>query len=71
MNVKTMEGLAGASTSIRMVSTPMSAAQESERKGDTDKMQRALGYAAEMTGKAEGYNEKDSQGMNADAQEAK
>ena len=30
MNVKTMEGLAGASASIRMISTPMSVAEEAE-----------------------------------------
>ena len=71
MNVKTMEGLAGASASIRMISTPMSVADEAERKGDTDKMQRALGYAAGLREQAEEYGEKASQGMKADAQEAK
>ncbi len=71
MNVKTMEGLAGASTSIRMISTPMSVAEEAERKGDTDKMQRALGYAAGMSEQAEAYSEKASQGIEADAKEAK
>lgn len=71
MNAKTMEGLAGASASIRMAATPMSVAKEAERKGDTDKMQRALGYAAGMTEQAEAYSEKASQGMKADAKEAK
>ena len=71
MNVKTMEGLAGASASIRMISTPMSVAEEAERKGDTDKMQRALGYAAGMSEQAEAYSEKASQGIEADAKEAK
>ena len=40
MNAKTMEGLAGASTSIRMVSTPMNVAKEAERKGG----QNATGF---------------------------
>ena len=46
MNAKTMEGLAGASASMSLISTPMNVAKEAERKGDTDKMQRALGSAA-------------------------
>lgn len=71
MNVKTMEGLAGASASIRMISTPMSVAEEAERKGDTDKMQRALGYAAGISEQAEAYSEKASQGIEADAKAAK
>ena len=71
MNVKTMEGLAGASASIRMISTPMSVADEAERKGDTDKMQRALGYAAGMKDQAEEYGKKAEKGMKADAEEAK
>ena len=71
MNAKTMEGLAGASTSIRMVSTPMNVAKEAERKGDTDKMQRALGYAAQLTNQAEEYSEKTSQGMKLEAEESK
>lgn len=71
MNVKTMEGLAGASTSIRMISTPMSVADEAERKGDSDKMQRALGYAAGLTEQAADYGEKADEGMKLDAKEAK
>lgn len=71
MNVKTMEGLAGADASMRLISTPMNVAKEAERKGDTDKMQRALGYAAGMAEQAEGYEEKASEGMALDAKEAK
>ncbi len=71
MNIKTMEGLAGADTSIRMISTPMSVAKEAENKGDTEKMKRALGYAAEVKEQAEGYSEKTSDGMKLDAREAK
>lgn len=71
MNVKTMEGLAGASTSIQLTAAPMSAAKEAERKGDTDKMQRALGYASMLTEQAGAYSEKTSQGMKLDAEEAK
>lgn len=71
MNVKTMEGLAGASTSISMISTPMNVAKEAERKGDTDKMKRALGYAAGVRQQAEEYGDKAEQGMKLDGKEAK
>lgn len=71
MNVKTMEGLAGASTSVNMLSTPMNVAKEAERKGDVDKMQRALGYAAGVVDQADAYSEKTSKGMELDAKEAK
>lgn len=71
MNVKTMEGLAGADTSIRMIATPMSVAKEAENKGDTEKLKRALSYASEMTEQAGAYSEKTSQGMKLDAKEAK
>lgn len=71
MNTKTMEGLAGASASMSLISTPMNVAKEAERKGDTDKMKRALGYAAEMKAQADEYGQKASQGMKLDAKEAK
>lgn len=71
MNVKTMEGLAGAGTSISLAATPMNVAKEAERKGDTEKMKRALSYAADMTDQAEGYSKKTDEGMKLDAKEAK
>lgn len=71
MNVKTMEGLAGASASMSLISTPMNVAREAERKGDTDKMQRAIGYAAGMKEQADEYGKKAEKGMKADAREAK
>lgn len=71
MNAKTMEGLAGAGASMAMMSVPMNVAKEAERKGETDKMQRALGYAAELTEQAEKYSEKASQGMKQEAKEAR
>lgn len=71
MNVKTMEGLAGASTSMSMISIPMGVAKEAENKGDTEKMKRALGYAAGLVDQAEEYSEKTSEGMELDAKEAK
>lgn len=71
MNVKTMEGLTGAGASISLLSTPMNVAKEAESKGDTDKMQRAMGYAAGLKEQAEDYGEKASQGMKLEAKEWK
>lgn len=71
MNVKTMEGLAGASTSMSMISIPMGVVKEAENKGDTEKMKRALGYAADLVEQAGKYKEKTSKGMELDAKEAK
>lgn len=71
MHAKTMEGLAGASASIQMLSTPMNVAKEAERKGDIDKMKRAMSYAAGLTEQAGEYSQKSSEGMKLDAQEAK
>jgi len=71
MNVKTMEGLAGAGAAVSMMSVPMAAAEEAERKGDMDKMARALGYAAGLKEQAGEYSEKATQGMELDAKEAK
>lgn len=71
MHAKTMEGLAGASASIQLLSTPMNVAKEAERKGDTDKMKRAMSYAAGLTEQAGEYSQKSSEGMKLDAQEAK
>ena len=51
-----MEGLAGASASIQMLSTPMNVAKEAERKGDIDKMKRAMSYAAGLTEQAGEYS---------------
>lgn len=71
MNVKTMEGLAGADISARLISTPMNVAKEAENKGDTEKLKRALGYAAGMKDQAEDYGEKTAQGMKQEAIETK
>ncbi len=71
MNVKTMEGLAGAGASVSMINIPMNVAKEAERKGDTGKLERALGYAAQIKDKAGEYSEKARQGMKLEAEEAR
>lgn len=49
----------------------MSVAKEAERKGDTEKLKRALSYASEMADQAEQYSEKTDEGMKLEAKEAK
>lgn len=69
MNVKTVEGLVGARTHIDLSDTPMSVFRQAREKGDTDVMQRALGYAGEMVETAGNYQVKAEEGMKADAEE--
>ena len=66
MNTKTMEGLVGARTNMNLVNTPMRVFKEARRKGNTAAMERAMGYAAEFSDKAEA-----DKGMEEDAREAR
>lgn len=69
MNIKTVEGLVGATTNINLSDTAMSVYREASQKGDTAAMERALGYAGEMVGQADAYASKAEEGMKADAKE--
>lgn len=71
MQVKTMEGLAGARTNMNLVNTPMRVFKEARRKGDTATMERAMGYFSEFAEKAEEYKTEAGEGMEEDAAEAK
>lgn len=71
MHTKTMEGLAGASTNMKMLNTPFGVYKEARRKGDTAVMERAMGYVNEFAGKAEEYQKKAEEGMKEDAKEAR
>ena len=71
MNTKTMEGLAGARTNMNLVNTPMRVFKEARRKGDTETMERAMGYAGEFSDKAEDYKAEADKGMEEDAREAR
>nr|WP_325212835.1 hypothetical protein [uncultured Oscillibacter sp.] len=68
MNIQMMEGLVGASTSIKMSGTPMSVYHQASAEGDTEKMKRALGYTGECAEKAVKYQEKLDKGMKAEAE---
>lgn len=67
MNIQMMEGLMGASASIKAAGTPMSVYRQASAEGDTEKMKRALGYTGECTEKAVKYQEKLDEGMEAEA----
>ncbi len=70
MNSKTMEGLAGASTNMSLLNTPMRVYKEARRRGDTAVMERALGYAGDFAKQAEEYKKKADKGMEEDAKKA-
>ena len=71
MNIQMMEGLMGASSNIRLSGTSMSVYRQASVEGDTEKMQRALGYTGECTEKAVKYQEKMDKGMEAEAEAAR
>ena len=71
MNTKTMEGLAGAAASIQLTAVPMNAFREAQRKGNTEGMDRAMGYASGLMEQAGKYQEKAREGMKLEAEEAR
>lgn len=71
MNTKTMEGLVGAKTNMEMVNTPFRVYKQARLKGDTETMERAMGYVNEFSEKAESYKVKADEGMKEDAKDAR
>jgi len=71
MHTKTMEGLAGASTNMKLLNTPFRVYKDAERRGDTVVMERAMGYVGEFADKAEDYQKIAEKGMKEDAKEAR
>lgn len=71
MHTKTMEGLAGASTNMKLLNTPFHVYKDAERRGDTAVMERAMGYVGEFADKAEDYQKIAEKGMEEDAKEAR
>lgn len=71
MNTKIMEGLAGASTSMNLLNTPMRVYKEARLKGDTATMERAAGYVGDFAERAEEYKTEAYKGMEEDAREAR
>lgn len=58
MKAGSMEGLIGASVNMNLSKTPMRVYKEAEREGDTEKMERAMGYVTEFQEKANEYSDK-------------
>lgn len=71
MNAKTMEGLVGAKTNMDLLNSPFRVYKEARRRGDTATMDRAMGYVAEFSDKADEYKEAADRGMKEDAEEAR
>lgn len=71
MNTKTMEGLVGAKTNMELLNTPFRVYKEARLRGDTETMERAMGYVNEFTEQAESYKAKADEGMKEDAKEAR
>lgn len=71
MNTKTMEGLIGAGTNMKLADTPMRVYKEARRKGDTATMERAMGYVNEFEDKAGKYRTQAEKGTREEAKEAR
>lgn len=71
MHTKTMEGLIGARTNMNLMNTPMCVYKEARRKGDSETMERAMGYVGECSDRAEEYKAEADEGMKKDAEEAR
>lgn len=71
MNTKTMEGLVGARTNMELLNTPFRVFKEARRKGDTETMERAMGYVNDYSDKAQEYKEEADVGMEEDAKAAR
>ena len=71
MHVKTMEGLIGARTNMELLNTPFRVFKEARRKGDTAKMEQAMGYMGDFHEDAYEYKEKADEGMKKDVEETR
>lgn len=71
MHVKTLEGIAGASTNMKLLNTPFKVYKEARRRGDTAVMERAMGYVGDFADKAEEYKTKAREGMEEEAERAR
>ena len=71
MHTKTMEGLIGARTNMELLNTPFRVFKEARRKGDTAKMEQAMGYMGDFHEDAYEYKEKADEGMKKDVEETR
>ena len=71
MNTKTMEGLVGARTNMELLGTPFRVYKEARLKGDTARMEQAMGYMRDCHEAASEYKEKADEGMKRDVEETR
>ena len=71
MNTKTMEGLVGARANMNLLNTPFRVYKEARLKGDTAKMEQAMGYMNNCYEAACEYKEEADEGMKKDAEETR
>lgn len=71
MNTKTMEGIVGARTNMNLLNTPFRVFKEARRRGDTETMERAMGYVNEYSDKADEYKAEADEGMKEEAKEVR
>ena len=71
MNTKTMEGLVGARTNMNLLNTPFRVYKEARLKGDTARMEQAMGYMSDCHEAAYEYKEEADEGMKKDAEETR
>lgn len=71
MHAKTMEGLMGARANMELLNTPFRVYKEARLKGDTARMERAMGYMKECHEAAYEYKEEADEGMKLDAEETR
>ena len=71
MHTKTMEGLIGARTNMELLNTPFRVFKEARRKGDTEKMEQAMGYMNDFLEDDYEYKEKADEGMKKDVEETR
>ena len=56
---------------MNLMNTPMRVFKEARRKGDTETMERAMGYVGDFSDKADEYKAEADKGMEEDAKEAR
>ena len=71
MDVKTMEGLAGAGTNMELLNTPFRVYKEARLEGDAAKMERAMGYMNDCHETICEYKKEADEGMKKDARESR
>lgn len=71
MHEKTMEGLIGARTNMELLGTPFRVYKEARLKGDTAKMEQAMGYMSDCHEAAYEYKKEADEGMKEDAEETR